>query len=398
MVRRLRAVPKIPVRALTLGVADPHPLTPQALQKLASTLDRATAAVTEAGYEVQTKRLSTRPLLSDLAGWSPTEVVRYGGQLQDALDGLGIGFCSVGPALPNSGAGLTEVLADVIGGRPALSASVLVATPEGGLDLRAVRAAARTMVRLARETDEGFGNFNFAALACVGPGSPFFPAAYHSPGKPANLTVALQGAGIVAEALRGGAELPEVTERVKQKLTEHAQPVVALVESRAGQLGLEFGGIDLSPAPDGDDSIAVALELAGHGPLGGPGTLALAAALTAGVQGTSLPTCGYCGLMLPLMEDVTLARRWEEGFFGLDQLLAYSAVCGTGLDTIPVPGDCATDDLVDVICDVASLALRYDKPLSARLLPVPGRAAGQRTEFSSPYLVNTVIKPLRPAP
>jgi hypothetical protein len=98
------------------------------------------------------------------------------------------------------------------------------------------------------------------------------------------------------------------------------------------------------------------------------------------------------------MEDVTLARRWEEGFFGLDQLLAYSAVCGTGLDTIPVPGDCATDDLVDVICDVASLALRYDKPLSARLLPVPGRAAGQRTEFSSPYLVNTVIKPLRPAP
>jgi uncharacterized protein (UPF0210 family) len=337
-------------------------------------------------------------LLSDLAGWSSTDVVRYGGQLQDALDDLGIGFCSVGPALPNSGPERTEILADVIGGRPALSGSVLVATPEGGLDLRAVRAAARTMVRLARETDEGFGNFNFAALACVGPGSPFFPAAYHAPGNPTNLTVALQGAGIVAEALRGGAELPEVTERVRQKLTEHAQPVVALVEAWASELGLEFGGIDLSPAPDGDDSIALALELAGHGPLGGPGTLALAAALTAGIQGTSLPTCGYCGLMLPLMEDVTLARRWEEGFFGLDQLLAYSAVCGTGLDTIPVPGDCASDDLVDVICDVASLALRYGKPLSARLLPVPGRAAGQRTEFSSPYLVNTVIKPLRPAP
>ena len=92
------------------------------------------------------------------------------------------------------------------------------------------------------------------------------------------------------------------------------------------------------------------------------------------------------------------ARRWEEGRFGLDQLLAYSAVCGTGLDTIPLPGDCSSEDLVNIICDVASLALRQRKPLSARLLPVPGKVAGERTSFSSPYLVNTVIKPLRPGP
>ncbi|MGH9104690.1 MAG: DUF711 family protein, partial [Acidimicrobiales bacterium] len=163
-------------------------------------------------------------------------------------------------------------------------------------------------------------------------------------------------------------------------------------------LGVELGGIDLSPAPDGDDSIAAALELAGHGALGGPGTLALAAALTAGIQGTSLPTCGYCGLMLPVMEDVVLARRWEEGRLGLDQLLAYSAVCGTGLDTVPLPGATSERDLAKVVCDVASLAVRQRKPLSARLLPIPGKAAGERTELSSPYLVNTVVKALRPRP
>ena len=412
-----------------MGVAAPHPLPAKVLEEAASSLHQATAALTRAGYEVQTERLSTRPVLSDLATWSSAALVSYAADLQDALGHLHVPFCSLGPAMPNSPPGRTELLAELIAGHPALNASALVATAEGGLDVRAARAAARTMVRLAKETDEGFGNFNFAALACVGPGGPFFPAAYHSDGGGAgsagnvlhsshsphsshpphspnspgsanlpNLTVALQGAGIVAEALEGGAELPEVTERVRDKLTERAGPVVDLVEAQARQLGLQFGGIDLSPAPDGDDSIAAAMELAGHGPLGGPGTLALAAALTAGLQSTTLPTCGYCGLMLPVMEDTVLAQRWEEGRFGLDQLLGYSAVCGTGLDTVPLPGDCASEDLVRVICDVASLALRQRKPLSARLLPVPGKMAGERTTFSSPYLVNTVIKPLRPGP
>ena len=169
---------------------------------------------------------------------------------------------------------------------------------------------------------------------------------------------------------------------------------MGLAERQAADLGVEFGGIDLSPAPDGDDSIAAAMELAGHGPIGGPGTLALAAAITAGVQGTSLPTCGYCGLMLPVMEDVVLAQRWADDRIRVEQLLSYSAVCGTGLDTVPLPGDCSADQMAKLICDVGSLAVRLRKPLSARLLPVPGKSAGERTGFSSPYLVNTLIKPL----
>jgi hypothetical protein len=99
--------------------------------------------------------------------------------------------------------------------------------------------------------------------------------------------------------------------------------------------------------------------------------------------------------MLPVMEDAVLARRWAEGRLGVDQLLAYSAICGTGLDTVPLPGDCSVDDLTKVISDMASLAVRLRKPLSARLLPVPGKLAGERTSFSSPYFTDTLIKPLR---
>jgi uncharacterized protein (UPF0210 family) len=389
-------VPKPPVRALTLGVAGPHPLDLATVRTAASQLAHAASGFAEAGYEVQTLRLSTRPVLADLGGEPPSSVIRYAARLQGFLEEAGLAFCSLGPLAPRAGAESPEIMADLIVGNQAIDCSVVVATLDGGLDVPAAAAAARTMVRLAAETDEGFGNFNFAAIACTNAGTPFFPAAYHA--GPANLTLALQGAGIVAEALAGGAELADVPGRVKEKLVEHARPVVELAKRQAAEIGVVFAGIDLSPAPNGPDSIVAALEQAGHGPVGSPGTLSLTAAVTEGLKSTGLPTCGYCGLMLPVMEDTVLARRWEEGWLGLDQLLAYSAVCGTGLDTVPLPGDSSTDELTKLICDVATLAVRLRKPLSARLLPVPGKSAGQRTQFSSPYIVNTLIKSLAPGP
>ena len=390
-------MPKPPVRALTLGVEGPHPLDQASVQGAAGALRQVRAGFEHAGYHVQTVRLSTRPVLADVAGWPPASVIGYAARLQGFLAEAGVPFCSLGPVPPGAGSGTEAgIMADLIAGNEAINCSVLVATVEAGLDIRAARAAARTMLRLAGETEEGFGNFNFAAIACVGPGAPFFPAAYHA--GPGNLTLALQGASIVAEALEGGAELAEVPGRLKEKLIEHAGPAVELAQRLAAELGVVFAGIDLSPAPDGQDSIAAALEQAGHGPVGSPGTLSLAAAVTGALRGTGLPTCGYCGLMLPVMEDAVLARRWEEGWLGTDQLLAYSAVCGTGLDTVPVPGDSSVDELTRLICDMATLAVRLKKPLSARLLPVPGKSAGQRTSFSSPYIVNTLIKPLGPGP
>lgn len=399
-----------PVRALTLGVAARHPLGDEEIAQAARCLETAAAAFTRAGYEVQTLRLSTRPVLSDLAGWARNELVDYACCLQKALERVGVGFCSLGPALPADGPDGPAALADMLVGRvtgggdprspatgPAngnasLSASVMVSAPGQALDPTAALGAAEAMLSLAGRTGQGLGNFNFAALGHVGPGTPFFPAAYHT--GPASLAVALQGAGVVADALATGAGLAEVEPRVSAALASAARPVVELARRTASDLGARFGGIDLSPAPDLDDSIVAALEAAGGGLFGEPGTLALAAAVTAGVRSTGLPMCGYSGLMLPVMEDRVLAQRWDDGLVGADQLLAWSAVCGTGLDTVPVPGACEAGALAGVICDMASLAARLAKPLSARLLPAPGKAAGERTQFSSPYLVNTLIKPL----
>jgi uncharacterized protein (UPF0210 family) len=98
--------------------------------------------------------------------------------------------------------------------------------------------------------------------------------------------------------------------------------------------------------------------------------------------------------MMPILEDSTLARRWAEGRISIDALLAYSSVCGTGLDTVPLPGDLSTVQIERMLSDTASLGYKWNKPLSVRLLPVPGRRAGEKTSFNDPHLVNTVLQPL----
>ncbi len=121
---------------------------------------------------------------------------------------------------------------------------------------------------------------------------------------------------------------------MKIALIDYAAPIVTLGQTLAHEHDLTFGGIDLSPAPMGEDSIVSALELCGYGKIGSPGTVAVAAALTHALKHSGLPTCGYCGLMLPVLEDAVLGRRWAEGQLSAHQLLLYSAICGTGLDTL----------------------------------------------------------------
>jgi hypothetical protein len=116
--------------------------------------------------------------------------------------------------------------------------------------------------------------------------------------------------------------------------------------------------------------------------------------ITTAVKAVPVRQIGYSGLMVPVMEDKLLARRWSEGTYDTDSLLAYSAVCATGVDTVPLPGDISEAQLMRIYGDVASLAWKWRKPLAARLQPVTGRKAGEDTGFDDPYLFNTKIHPL----
>ncbi len=162
---------KPPVRTVTLGIAEPHPLPAVAIQQARQVLQQAQERFSDQGYEVQTVRLSTRPLFIDLADWTSAAIQAYAIDLQAMLDDADLGYCSLGPA-PAAQASFPlkrlELLADLIISTRSLSATVQIATLEDGLRAEAALSAAAIIQRLAHETEEGMGNFRFAMLACVG--------------------------------------------------------------------------------------------------------------------------------------------------------------------------------------------------------------------------------------
>ena len=121
------------------------------------------------------------------------------------------------------------------------------------------------------------------------------------------------------------------------------------------------------------------------------GSLTAAALLTGAIQAADFPRTGFNGLLLPPLEDSILAKRASEGILSVNDLLLYSAVCGTGLDTVPLPGDISAETLEAILMDVAALALRLDKPLTARLMPIPGKAVGDETDFDFAFFANSRI-------
>jgi uncharacterized protein (UPF0210 family) len=102
--------------------------------------------------------------------------------------------------------------------------------------------------------------------------------------------------------------------------------------------------------------------------------------------------------MLPVLEDSTLADRAAYGTLSIKDLLLYSTVCGTGLDTVPFPGDASPDQLAAVLADVAALSVRLGKPLTARLMPIPGKAAGDDIHFNFDYFADGRVMALPALP
>ena len=100
---------------------------------------------------------------------------------------------------------------------------------------------------------------------------------------------------------------------------------------------------------------------------------------------------------MPVLEDATLAKRAAEGTLTVKDILLYSAVCGTGLDTIPLPGDTTAEQLIPLLLDLCALALRLDKPLTARLMPVPGKTAGDETNFDFDFFAPSRVMALESA-
>ena len=355
-------------------------------------LKKAKAAFEKQGYTVETLRIVTQPFPEYTNGVSRANALQFFKNL-DGIAQQDHVMISIGPAyLSGDGGGAqADLLAEALKNTQSLYGTVVVANRDG-VDWPAVKSAAGIIKTLADNTPHSEGNFRFAAIANVPAYSPFFPAAYHA-GAGHQFAIGLESASTVAAAFQGASDFADARRRLIDLLYPQAFDVEHISVQIGSDQGWSYLGQDLSPAPSVDASIGAAIELLSKQPFGASGTLTAVGTITSALKEIGARRVGYSGLMLPVLEDPTLAERWNAGLFTVDALMSYSAVCGTGLDTVPLAGETSVDTLARMIGDVATLSVKWNKPLSARLLPVAGKRAGDHTEFTDPRLINGIIHP-----
>ena len=402
------------IRTITTGI--PSPFSHDYLQRAAEFNAACHTRFEANGYEVQSTRISTQI-------WNDAPDIEDILALETQTKALGIEFLSLGTIFldephpigalskraelpkPHPVGALSkraippnplEHIADAIAQSETFFASVSIDIKDvndlliGRRVSKFLESTASIIQQIAHNTENGYGNLRFAALMNCPPNTPFFPAAYWQANS-MNFGIGWQAADLVYETFADAPNLNAALQHLKTRMEKEGQQIVAIAQTLAHEHDIPFVGIDVSPAPMGTESIAYAIEQQLLGHFGERGTLTVCANLTRTLRALALPLCGYSGLMLPVLEDIGLGQRSQEGCFNLDSLLLYSAVCGTGLDTIPIPGDATTSQITAILTDVAVLSSRLSKPLSVRLFPVPGLNAGEMTRFQSPYLTNTTV-------
>lgn len=381
------------IRSVTYFCNPKYPLEEKVLQKAGKFLAEAKSAYEAAGYEVQTVRLATIPFPKLLGDENIGKLMELTNQITGAVEKYGVSYVSLGPALPESPRSY-EVIPDAIFVSKNVFFGGVMADKTRGLNLAAIRACAEVIVKCAQIEANGFANLQFAALANVPAGAPFFPAAYHDKDKPA-FALATESADLAVQAFEHAKTIEEGRNNLTSEIEKHGKKLAKISNSLLSN-SRKFLGIDFSLAPFPDDahSLGNAVEKMGIPKIGLHGSLAAAAILTETIDRADFSHTGFSGFMQPVLEDSVLAKRAAEGTLTIKDALLYSAVCGTGLDTIPLAGDTTAEQLVPLLLDLSALSLRLDKPLTARLMPIPGKKAGEETSFDFGFFANSKVMSL----
>lgn len=377
------------IRAITIGVNVSYPLKKTTIIKCGHSNAAAKKIFEKNRLKVQTLRLTTQPWTDYLGRLTKRQVVSEVKNVEDIGLDNGIDFVSIGAiGAPR----FIDFIPDIIAKTSRVSASVTIADVTGGIDYEAAKRAAWAIKSIAKKTSGGYGNFRFAAIANCPPDIPFYPGSFHK-GRTC-FSIALECSDLVAEAFDGAKKDFKKGENRLRSVFEHElKNVERLARKIEKKERILFKGIDVSPAPTikKTHSLPLAFEKLGLGTFGAPGTLAIAGMITGVLKSLHIKKCGYSGLMLPIMEDYGLAKKCGMGVIDIDTLLAYSSICGTGLDCVPLPGDISKGKIYAILLDVATLATKLNKPLSARLLPIPHKKAGEMSDFKSRYLADCKI-------
>ncbi len=365
-------------------------------------------ALNNVDIEVQSKRLSTQPILS-------YEQQVYQHNLNQTILQLHDEFALIERYIENydfNYFACCTVLADqqiekygiyeklflnevpsFIKRRKSLFTSIPVASHENGINLSALRSSAKIIKQLSNP--DPFKNLNFCVSANVKPDIPFFPASFHLDELPC-FSLALEMADEVVKVFEATQSFKSAQERLRERFIQIYSLLNEICTDLASKFDLNFHGMDFSPAPfpTVNQSIGTAFERLNYEYFGSPGSL-LGVAIIKNAIPHQKNIIGFSGFMPPVLEDFTIARSLAEEKINLDTLLLYSTMCGTGLDCVPLPGDITEQELFYILLDVCTIAIRLNKPLTARLMPVIGKKAGDDVEFDFEYFSSSKIMKIR---
>ena len=376
------------IRTITIGVKLDSIQDIDKIKQVAEINNKARAIFEEKGYSVQTVRITTNSWTEYLNG-SDEDIVNSVKEIEKVCLDLKMDELSIGHVeTPEQIKLLTKIKKETT----ITCFSAKVGDVDSGILFENAKASAEIIKQISEESENGFGNFNFCAWCNCPSGIPFYPASIHLEDETI-LGIGLECGDLAMKAFSGSSDLIDAEKRLKEIFETELKKVEEIGKNISEKFDVKYRGIDSSLAPsiEESESIALAYEKLGFGKFGCSGTLTISGMITRVLKSLSVKLCGYSGLMLPVCEDFGLAKRANEGTYGITNLLLYSAVCGCGLDTVPIPGDVTVEQINAIILDMATLAIKLNKPLSARLFPVPGKKAGELTEFDSPYLLNCKI-------
>jgi hypothetical protein len=399
---------KLDIRAITLGISlldCASPSGPESRRRIREKLLRVAGPLVRVGREIEAefgvpiinKRVSVTPIALVAAASEEDDYEPWARTLDECAKELGIDFLGGFSALVQKGVarGDQNLIASIpraLANTDRVCASVNLASTKSGINMDAVREMGKIILEAAALTADrdGIGCAKLVVFCNAPEDNPFMAGAFHGPGEGDNcLNVGVSGPGVIKAAIEScrGASFDELAETIKRtafKITRMGQLVGG---EAAKRLGVPFGILDLSlaPTPEVGDSVARILEEMGLESTGTHGTTAALAMLTdmvkkGGVM-ASTHVGGLSGAFIPVSEDEGMVAAVRAGSLSLDKLEAMTCVCSVGLDMIALPGDTSASTISAIIADEMAIGMVNNKTTAVRVIPVPGKKAGDWAEF-----------------
>jgi len=412
------------VRTVTLGINlfdcasdDPQRFQENIRRKITGLAQNLVAVCDQVGEKygipVVNKRISVSPIAVAAAPFLPDDMVAIAVTLNDAAAAVGVDFIGGFSALvqkgiaPGDGA-LIEAIPRALTETDRVCASINVASTRAGINMDAVVLMGRIIKKAAALTadSDGLACAKLCVFANIPQDIPFMVGAYLGVGEAdAVINVGVSGPGVVKKAIDRSlandpglnlGHLSEIIKKTSYKVTRVGELIGREV---ADLLNIRFGVVDLSlaPTPNVGDSVGEVFQSLGLKGIGVPGTTAALALINDAVKKggafASSNVGGLSGAFVPVSEDLNISQAAQDGLLTLEKLEAITSVCSVGLDMVALPGETSAETLAGIMADEMAIGVINKKTTATRIIPVPGRKAGEYAHFGG-LLGQSVILPV----